>query len=254
MLEAQIREHASLAAARPDTERKRETRHDLKTRLEIDCCAEPGRKQKLGAALRFARTRHFLCDRPYALEHQVQPWMGEPDDALTESVTADCGGIPERVPRSWRVAHASVGMCNQRGRESGAERQLELEAGSAGAESATTVTGRQHYCHVRSKRDRPFPSAYLIAVGDSDVSNAGACRQGVIIVSERNGITQLVRLPRQRPLLSESVHPCRAAFGPGESAHVLHDPTLLVVGLFDEKAVVLDRRRSVGGGRGGGGR
>ena len=50
-------------------------------------------------------------------------------------------------------------------------------------------------------------------------------------------------LPVERPLVGERIRPAANAAVEHEGADVLHHPAFLVVGLLEEKAVVLNRTR-----------
>src|SRR5512132_657088 len=128
MLEAQIREYRPLSATAADAERECEAGDDLKAGRKIDCAAQSGREQELGAPLRLTRARNILRGSPRTLEHHVEFRVGKPDYALTQRVAPRCGRVAEGVPRARRVSHTGVGMCYEVAGKLRAERQVDLKA------------------------------------------------------------------------------------------------------------------------------
>ena len=67
-----------------------------------------------------------------------------------------------------------------------------------------------------------------------------------VAMEDRHGVAELVPLRWCRPFLSEGVTPLLPPRRAGEGVDVLHDPPPLVIGLFHQKAVVLNRWRRGG--------
>jgi len=122
--------------------------------------------------------------------------------------------------------------------------EIGLDPDAPGTPSLSFVARGQQETQARRDYGSGLRMAQqLIAVIQREITQPGTNAFGVL---HRNRVADLMANTAQRPLLGKAELPVTAV-GTLEGADVLNDPALLVVRLFEEKAIVLDltgQRRS----------
>src|SRR6185436_13822074 len=246
MLEAEVEEDRLTTVARSDFHRKRKTVNDLEV-VAVLGEAGAGAEDEALLVRDAAAGGEGLGPIPPRLQHQVEGRPGEPDQPLRGE-----DGVEIRLRAALAVgtegaSAAEVPVRHQAVHDDERDRQVELDARSTRAEPVVDVARRQQHAHSRRERQpRAAVAEQLVAVVDRDVAEPAVA----VSARERHGVAQLVAEAGRRPLLREVEAPVAAVARQLEHADVLDDAGLLVVGLLDEKAVVLngaflrDRRRA----------
>jgi hypothetical protein len=127
--------------------------------------------------------------------------------------------------------------------------QVGLYAGRARTATFRDVTGGKQHRHAGREGETGLATAgNLITVIEDDVAEPGtrACEASAVHTGQR--VAELMPgVAEAGPLLSKGIAPILAVPQPRERADVVNHSALLVVGLLDQKAVVLDLRLLFGG-------
>src|SRR5690242_12182490 len=248
VLEAEIEEERVGTGAVVESNGVPEARDDLQPAGKVERPAYARIEEERVLTLPLVRPAHVLSREPHQLQHQVQVGSEEPDGASAKVAAQGGRALLEGVPGVGSPGESRVRVEGQPGSGPHAERQVGLQPYTAGAPAAALVAGGDQETEPRRHVHAVISASHeLVSVVEGDVAEAGSVR----LVQYRDRVAQLVGAPSERPLLGEGVGPRSAAIRAGERADMLHHTGLLIVRLFDQEAVVGDRRegRVLGGDR-----
>src|SRR4029077_4166162 len=123
------------------------------------------------------------------------------------------------------------------------DRKLRLNSRASCATSTPIVARGQEHAHPGRKCQLRLTASYcLVAVVQNKIADSSAGLRVLTGMQRNKRVTELESWARgDRPLLRERVNPILAVPEPLKRLNVLHYSKFLVVSLFDQEAVVLNR-------------
>ena len=168
--------------------------------------------------------------------------MGQKNEALTKVIACGKSSVAQTVLRMRNEGDARIPVSDEFAAYDHAEGKIGLHSESSGACARRslarwadeTETWREGYARFRVASD-------LISIIEQYVPDARCGSWKRSEMQNCQGIAELVtRVAWSRPFLRKGVDPILAIDEACEAGNVLHDSSLLIVGLFDQETIVLD--------------